>query len=104
MIEQIKRKKLIEILDAALFAKVIFLMLINNFPYIGGIATFIMQIISVIWAPFIIIRNLKYIRGIVKENFYWLLLLTAFSYGITVLINYKYNLTQTSHLTVCQNY
>lgn len=90
-----KKSKIRKVLtEPVLFMKsMLFIMLLINFPYIGSIMRLIMKVMPV-WGGIIFIFNLRQIRKVFKEKFYPQLALMAFTYGITILINCKFNLIQ----------
>lgn len=82
------------IIDPVLFTKVmLLLMLLINFPYIGSVVKMIMKVLP-IWGGIVFCFNLKYFREILKEKFYKYLILMVFTYGVTILINFRFNLIQ----------
>lgn len=83
-----------KILEPALFIKVMLvIMLLLNFPYIGDAAKMIMKAVPV-WGGIVFAFNMRYVKELTKGKFYGLLILMAFSYSITIAINYKYSLVQ----------
>lgn len=83
-----------KILEPALFIKVMLvIMLLLNFPYIGDAAKMIMKAVPV-WGGVVFAFNMRYVKELTKGKFYSLLILMAFSYSITIAINYKYSLVQ----------
>lgn len=82
------------LLNPALFVKVMLvIMLLLNMPYIGDIAKLIIKAVPV-WGGLVFIANLKYVKETTKGKFYLLLVLMAFFYGVTILVNFRFNLIQ----------
>ena len=83
-----------KVLEPALFVKaMLVIMLLLNFPCIGDIAKLVIKAVPV-WGGIVFVRNMKYIKELIKGKFYSLLILMALSYGITIAVNFKFSLIQ----------